>query len=88
MSYVIANKETLRRPVDKTYNSRAWAQKACDKINAKYTLGNYAVMTWEEYVEADTLVPSVNLMTGKTIWVAKSAKGGCCDPASESYWSM
>jgi hypothetical protein len=34
------------------------------------------------------LVDSVNIMNNTPIKVARSARGGVCDPGSESYWTM
>lgn len=40
-------------------------------------------------IESNTeLVESVNIMTGKKIMIPAYLKGGCCDPATETYWSM
>lgn len=32
------------------------------------------------------MVPTVNMMTGKTVMIDANLKGGCCDPATERYW--
>lgn len=34
------------------------------------------------------MVPTVNMMTGKTVMIDVNLKGGCCDPATERYWAM
>lgn len=34
-------------------------------------------------------VPTHNIMNGnKAVWIRAADKGGCCDPGTETYWSM
>ena len=33
-------------------------------------------------------VAVVNLMNGKEVYINRQDVGGCCDPSTETYWSM
>jgi hypothetical protein len=46
-----------------------------------------AAMDWVANVWGAEEVDSQNLMNGAPIKVRRSARGGVCDPGSESYWS-
>lgn len=34
------------------------------------------------------MVESTNMLSGQKVMIRACDKGGCCDPASETYWSM
>jgi len=46
--------------------------------------------TEEQLAEAKAVgwETSVNMMSGRRLWIRSDSKGGCCDPATETYWSM
>ena len=47
------------------------------------------VCTSQEFAEkVDYEVEVKNLMSGKTVKIARSEQGGCTDPSTERYWSM
>ena len=55
----------------------------------KFKDQNLEVMDEEVYdVGFRKMVPTTNMMTGKTVMIDINQKGGCCDPATETYWSM
>jgi len=79
----------------KQYKFRKTAQNACDKLNARYAkagIGSnaFTVYSQEEY---DAAVKNkgewrTSAHDGKTpVWVALGTPL-CCDPSSETYWSM
>lgn len=50
---------------------------------------NYAIL--DEGIFEDLynkMVPTTNLMSGKTVMIRQQDKGSCCDPSTEAYWSM
>ena len=51
---------------------------------------DYVAMSIEEFREGDTLVETRNLLNPDAgpIMIRRSQKGGCCDPGTETYWSM
>lgn len=50
---------------------------------------NYAILDEDIFEELyNRLTPVKNMMSGKTVWIREQDKGGCCDPATETYWSM
>jgi hypothetical protein len=59
---------------------RNWGRNMAEKFEVK---------PLEEYREiAEILVPSQNIMSGKAIKISRDSLGTCCDPATETYWSM
>ena len=50
----------------------------------------YTVMSLEAYNAQDILVSTYNMLDPerRVIMIRKSLKGGCCDPATETYHSM
>lgn len=50
---------------------------------------NYSIMEEAEFNAVyNQMVLTKNLMTGKDVYIRQQDKGGCCDPATETYWSM
>ncbi len=40
------------------------------------------------FYKMEPMVETTNIMSGKKIMIEASLKGGCCDPGTETYWSM
>lgn len=54
---------------------------------------NLTVCTAEHYantgaIKAAEMVEVKNIMTGKMVKIRRSDVGSCCDPSTETYWSM
>lgn len=82
----------------KRYNTAGWARRHVDKLIEHadkyfgYTYENLAVMTASEYMkrldEIDPHVEVINMMSKKPVLIRKSEVGTCCDPSTETYWSV
>ena len=77
------------------YSSVGRAQAAMNRSKfrsgkQRFPEGEYAVMTLEEWREADILVETYSIMdkTRTPIMIRKSERGGCTDPGTERYWCM
>lgn len=87
MGYVIFHMDSKRRVGWKQtlkgakISVRAW--------NRRSGAMNYSILD-EEIFESlyNRLTPVQNMMSGKTVWIREQDKGGCCDPSTETYWSM
>jgi hypothetical protein len=94
-TFIIVYAESMVRPYfTKSYKFRKTAQNACDKLNARYAKNfnrahdSFAVYSQEEY-EAATRGKGewkTSVMGGK-VWVELGTPA-CCDPSTETYWSM
>jgi hypothetical protein len=79
----------------KRYKSRKCAQNAADKLNLRYKKQGYEdnrflVYSFDDYATAVKGKGEwrVSARDGKTpVWVALGTPL-CCDPSSETYWSM
>lgn len=50
---------------------------------------SYSIMEEGEFDRLyNKKVLTTSLMTGKDVYIREQDKGGCCDPATETYWSM
>lgn len=50
---------------------------------------NYSIMDEDIFQNLyNQMVLTTNAITGKSVWIRAQDKGGCCDPATETYWSM
>ena len=92
VSYFAVDLNSGHAELARLYATRYRAQRRCDKLNAMFDGANYVVMTHDEYEqrkdEIDPMVEVTNLMSGKKVLIRKSERGGCCDPSTETYWSM
>jgi hypothetical protein len=77
----------------KHYKSRKCAQNAADKLNARYEKAghgadSFAVYSQEEYESATRGKGEwkESVMGGK-VWVELGTPA-CCDPSTETYWTM
>ena len=88
MSYVIYNKKSTR--VIQTYDTLRGAKSV---LTRKVNLGEIqreenAIASMKEFVEnIEQKRSSINLMTGKEVVLPVNTPL-CCDPSSETYWSM
>jgi hypothetical protein len=72
-----------------TYPTERGAKIACTKLNKETFSNKFAVLTDAEFnANHNPLVPVKNLLTGTTVMIRKSERGGCCDPSTERYHSM
>ena len=95
MSYVIMNvgtEQLYRKPRHygaASYPTRHGARIACSKLNKSFGPGQWVVMSLCDFTEQfDPYVDVKSLMTGATVKIRRSEKGGCCDPSQERYWTM
>jgi len=58
------------------------------KYAAKYPDQHLRIMSAEEFHATEPMVETFNLKNGKKLMIRASEKGGCCDPGTETYWSM
>lgn len=87
-----------RGRIVKTYNTRGWARREQARLITHadtyfgYTKENLVVMPTDEYMakreEIDPYVEVKNLINGNPVMIRKSQVGTCCDPSTETYWSM
>jgi hypothetical protein len=81
---------TLKRT---RYTSRKRAQNAADKLNARSEragfMHRFAVYSLEEYEEAVRGKGEwkTSVCGGQKVWVPLGTPA-CCDPSTETYWSM
>lgn len=94
MSFVAYNTESLH--IHKTCDTLAGAKRSAKAINKKRArseyprAGTYVAGTREEYDALDVEVETYNMLDPqrRPIKIRKSLKGGCCDPATETYHAM
>ena len=78
-SRIVASFPTLRGA--KIALARKWAK--------KFPNTELLAMEREAYdVGFRKMVETTSLMTGETVMIDVNSKGGCCDPGTETYWSM
>jgi len=93
--FIIVYSESMVRPYfTKSYKFRKTAQNACDKLNARYQRNrcdldnSFTVYSQEEY---DAAVKGKGewkqSICGGKVWVELGTPA-CCDPSTETYWSM
>jgi len=85
--FVVYHTETIR--IHASCKTEAGAKRSCTKINKKR--GGYAWNTRAYYDESiNTMTTTYNMLdpTHKEIPIRLADKGGCCDPATETYHSM
>ena len=46
------------------------------------------VVSSDEFRNSDPIVEVKSLMSKQTVKIRLSQKGGCCDPSTETYWTM
>lgn len=95
MSYVIMNLVThnLYRPthIEAQYNTLRGARGMATRLNKDTITGKkeWNAISYSEFTRLfDPYVEVKSLMTGQTVMIRKSEKGGCCDPSQERFWSM
>lgn len=70
------------------YDSEAWARRKCDQLNKRFGEGSFSYTTVEDYNSRVVHMKTVhNLMTGEAVEIPSNTPL-CCDPSSETYWSM
>jgi len=80
----------------KRYKHKGTAERHCPPVHDRYgykvcdyTKKHCRVMSLEEYVKlASEEVVVRSLMSGGPVKISRSEVGGCCDPSTETYWSM
>jgi len=95
MAYIIMNVDTellYRAPGEYTYKSYASLQGAkamATRLDKQYgETKQWAVMSCEQYeYYHNPMVETTSLLSGKTVMIRKSEKGGCSDPAMEIFWT-
>lgn len=90
MSYLVYRVPSLR--VIARCKTLAGAKRSCKAAynKAQSVNDNFAFGTQEQYDALDVLVDTYNMLDPerKPIKIPLSQKGGCCDPATESYHCM
>lgn len=85
--YVIVNTQTSR--IVKSFPSERGAKISLKRKYAGEQNPHLVVMHQEAYdVGFRKQVAVRSLMSGKTVMIDASQVGGCCDPSTETYWSM
>lgn len=94
MGYVLVNKQTRikNRNLPRhggSYETQAAAKAALTRYRGgRMSLGDdWEVMEYQAYLAQVPTTKVRNLMTGKEIEIAADTPL-CCDPSSETYWSM
>lgn len=89
-NFKIVYAESMVEPYHvKRYASRKCAQNAADKLNAYWDSDKYAVYSLDEYAEAVKGKGEwrTSVVGGQKVWVPLGTPA-CCDPSTETYWSM
>jgi hypothetical protein len=94
-TFIIVYAESMVRPYfTKSYKFRKTAQNACDKLNARYAKNygrdhdSFAVYSQDEYAAAVKGKGEwKQSVCGGKVWVELGTPA-CCDPSTETYWSM
>jgi hypothetical protein len=94
-TFIIVYAQSMVRPYfTKSYKFRKTAQNACDKLNARYAKNfgrdsdSFAVYSQEEYADAVRGKGEwKQSVCGGKVWVELGTPA-CCDPSTETYWSM
>jgi hypothetical protein len=74
--HIIATYKSLRGA--KTGFTRKW----------EWCYPDAVIVSTEEFYKSEPTVIVKNLMSGLSCEIKKSLRGGCCDPSTETYWSM
>ena len=70
------------------YESEAWAKRKTEQLNKRFGAGSFAYASSEDYYTKVVYKKKViNMMSGKEIEIDSNTPL-CCDPSSETYWSM
>lgn len=94
-TFIIVYADSMVRPYfTKSYKFRKTAQNACDKLNARYAKNghgktSFAVYSQDEYRAATEGKGEwkTSVVGGSKVWVPLGTPA-CCDPSTETYWSM
>jgi hypothetical protein len=99
MDYVIVHQPTWKPYRGNAYGFKIYKTEAAAKAqftkltktkNAKKRLDptEWEVMSFEYFRDNEPFVTVKNMMSGKDVVLRQSDVGGCCDPSTETYWSM
>lgn len=87
MAYVVYNLKSKR--LHKVYSTERGAKIARAAANRKAGIEVFDVMDEKLFNEKHNgLVTVKNLLSGKEVQINEQSVGTCCDPSTESYWSM
>lgn len=87
MGYIIFTVDSKRR-VDRKQTERG-AKISVAARNRRSNGQNYAIMEEAEFNEKHNgLVTVKNMPSGKDVQIRAQDVGTCCDPSTETYWSM
>lgn len=95
--YVIYNLRTLRLYKGRDYGPKHYEEERIAKaqftkltkgLKPKLVAADWKVIPFEDYQRLDTMVTVTNMMSGKDCLIDVNDAGGCCDPSTETYWSM
>lgn len=56
--------------------------------HAKFEGNDLRITDQSTFNEMDVMVTRKNLISGQEFQIRNSDAGGCCDPSTETYWSM
>lgn len=98
LNFKIVYAETMVEPLNlkrTRYTSRKLAEKAAKRLNIRYMARNgtakniYKVYSLEEYAAAVKGKGEwkTSVCGGNKVWVPLGTPA-CCDPSTETYWSM
>ena len=81
--------------VTKYFNTLRGAKGSLTRLanSMKVSTGNLRAVSIADYNKtgaktADEMVEVVSIMGNKTVKIRRDDVGGCCDPSTETYWSM
>jgi hypothetical protein len=90
MSFVVYNTETHKQVINKIYDTERGAKIACTRKFGAWDWA-YQVIEYKEFLTIKALttkkIKVKSLMSGKEVEIDEDTPL-CCDPSSETFWSM
>jgi hypothetical protein len=68
--------------------AKAQLTKLTSGLKPKIQEGEWQVISMADYSANEPMVEVINMQSGKPCMIPISQQGGCCDPSTETYWSM
>ena len=75
--------ERFHRVIQLENETESWVNLYVDALRLnQYTIDKYRLVLKPKYVTVKSM------MTGKDVQIHSDARGTCCDPSQERFWSM
>jgi|APFre7841882654_1041346.scaffolds.fasta_scaffold307765_1 hypothetical protein len=91
MTWVVVDIKTALRSskFPTNYNTIGGAKRAISRAINRGTVeyGHFVIKTLADYTDSVPVVTRYNLMTGEPFQI-RADSPACCDPSTETYWSM